>query len=944
MIKPLTKQPATHSALLLKGLLVPLLLISGCAAVKDDNTLSSLEQTSLPIKDEQVTGSLEKAMENYREYLQQAPASKKTPEAMRRLANLEVDKNYHISGLEAPPESGARAAIKYYTNLLSSYPMYDHNDRVLYQLSRAYNEVGELKNAAAALEKLATSHPDFERIDEVKFRLGEYYFSNKEYEKAGRAYSDVIVIGKNNTYYEVTLNKLGWSYFKQDRYKQALTHFITLLDHLVDKGYFPGNAGSQSDNKQLADTFHAISLSFSYLGGVNAITTYLNETGQKIYDTELYKHLAEYYLSRKRYSDAANTYQAHIDLYPSSETSPYLSKRIIEIYQLGEFTNLAIAARKRFSADFDPRADYWKKSDPDDHPLILEFLKSNIHTLASYYHARYKKLRTQKDRHDSYTQAIHWYREYYYLFPLDEHAPAMGKLLAELFLENRDYRSAALEFERTAYNYPTSEIASESGYAAIFAYRENLKSVTTSEHSPALEEVTRSSHRFVDNFPGHVEASAVLTAAANDLLTLKNYSSAANAARRVVTDYPNADKTQLRAARMVMADTSFESGHYEEAEKHYSWVLAMTDISDKKRPALIENLAASIYKQGEQARTRSNHDIAAEHFLRISTVAPTASVRISAQYDAAAALVTAENWPRAASVLEDFLKHNPTHKLADVTSRNLAVIYRKNEELLKSAAEFERIGKNNNINAIRRDALLQAADLYWQANNVIASLRVYERYVRLFPTPVEDAIESYQQIADIYKSTNDRTRHHEYLNKVISADKNAGNEKTNRTRYLAAQALLVLAETELSNFDKVKLSKPFKRNLDLKKKRMASAIKMFTRLLDYQVDEVTTAATFYIAEIYLQFSHALVNSERPSGLNELELEQYELALEEQVYLFEEKAINVHEKNTELLDAGIYDPWIVKSIDRLTELFPARYAKQEQNSGFLINLFAQDDRT
>ena len=38
-----------------------------------------------------------------------------------------------------------------------------------------------------------------------------------------------------------------------------------------------------------------------------------------------------------------------------------------------------------------------------------------------------------------------------------------------------------------------------------------------------------------------------------------------------------------------------------------------------------------------------------------------------------------------------------------------------------------------------------------------------------------------------------------------------------------------------------------------------------------------------------------MNSERPSNLNELELEQYELALEEQIYPFEEKAIKVHEK-------------------------------------------------
>lgn len=925
-------------------LVILLLFVTGCAAVKDENTLSSLEQSNIPIKDEKVSGSLEKAMKSYREYLQETPASKMTPEAMRRLANLEVEKSYHIPGLESPSEPGAKAAIKHYTKLLATYPMYDHIDHVLYQLSRAYGEVGESKQAAATLQKLATNYPEFERIAEVNFRLGEYYFSIKKYKQAAQAYNAVLDLGKDTLYYESALNKQGWTYFKQDRYKQALRLFMTLLDHTIAEGSIPGKTGDTYSNKLTVDTFRAISLCFSYLGGVNAITAYSKENGHKPYDTELYKHLGEYYLSRKRYSDAANTYKTYIGVYPSSETSPYYATRIVEIYQQGGFTKLAIAARKEFASTYDPRADYWKRLNPDDHLVILEFQKNNIHTLASHYHARYKKSRNQKTRHDNYTQAIHWYREYYYLFPLDALTPSMGKLLAELFLENGDYRSAALEFERTAYNYPEADIAAESGYAAIFAYRENLKSGAASEYSPALEEVARSSRRFVKNFPQHAEASAVLTATAKDLLSLKNYSAAANAARRVITEYPDSDKTQIRTARIVLADASFESGQYTDAEKHYSQVLAMTGKNNKERTALTENLAASIYKQGEQARATGNHDMAAKHFLRIAAVAPTASVRVSAQYDAAAALVAIENWPQAASVLENFLKNNPKHKLAGVTSRNLAVIYRKNGNLLKSAAEFERIDKNESNDAIRRDALLQAAELYQQANNTSAALRVYKRYIQLFPTPVEDFIESYQHIAEIYKSKNDRRKHHDYLGKVISADKNASSERTDRTRYLAAQALLVLAETGLNNFKKVKLTKPFKKNLDLKKKRMTYAIELFTRLLDYQVDEVTTAATFYIAEIYLQFSHALVNSERPGGLSDLELEQYELALEEQVYLFEEKAINVHEKNTELLDAGIYDPWIVKSINRLTELFPARYAKQEQNSGYMKSMFAVDDRT
>src|SRR5207253_3993455 len=50
--------------------------------------------------------------------------------------------------------------------------------------------------------------------------------------------------------------------------------------------------------------------------------------------------------------------------------------------------------------------------------------------------------------------------------------------------------------------------------------------------------------------------------------------------------------------------------------------------------------------------------------------------------------------------------------------------------------------------------------------------------------------------------------------------------------------------------------------------------------------------------------------------------------------FEEKANKVHEKNMELLHAGVFNSWTEKSLSRLTELMPGRYAKHETSSGFL----------
>jgi hypothetical protein len=104
--------------------------------------------------------------------------------------------------------------------------------------------------------------------------------------------------------------------------------------------------------------------------------------------------------------------------------------------------------------------------------------------------------------------------------------------------------------------------------------------------------------------------------------------------------------------------------------------------------------------------------------------------------------------------------------------------------------------------------------------------------------------------------------------------------------------------------------------------------------VDYEIGEITAAATFYLAEIYAHFSKALTASERPEGLSPAEREQYELAIEEQAYPFEEKAIQVHESNLKLISRGIYNAWIEKSLQKLAESVPARFARPEEASGII----------
>ena len=112
---------------------------------------------------------------------------------------------------------------------------------------------------------------------------------------------------------------------------------------------------------------------------------------------------------------------------------------------------------------------------------------------------------------------------------------------------------------------------------------------------------------------------------------------------------------------------------------------------------------------------------------------------------------------------------------------------------------------------------------------------------------------------------------------------------------------------------------------------MDGSVEAFERLVAYEIGEVTAAATYYLAEIYFEFSRSLMASERPPGMADAELAEYELAIEEEAFPFEEKAIAMHEKNIELVRAGVLNAWTDKSLARLAELMPGRYAKDEMSA-------------
>jgi tetratricopeptide (TPR) repeat protein len=920
-----------------------------CATTSENGTLSELQQVRPDVKDVYLEDSLERAAQSYRRYLEETSESARTPEAMRRLADLQVEQAYGVLGSgeivemaapdaaseietiatasSAPKHSeateseleferratqrealltadvdrdtelfgeqgepipaGPREAIETYKKILETYPNYERNDKVLYQMSRAYDEIGQPDEAMEVMDRLVVRYPYSKYVDEVQFRRGEYFFIRKQYLDAEDAYGSIVKMGSTSAYYELALYKQGWSLYKQEFYEEALHNYVALLDYRNSIGYDFDQNFEENDEHRIADTFRVISLSFSNLGDPEVVNEYFAASGHRTYADKIYGNLGEFYFDKLRYDDATSVYKSFIALNPFHSVSPHFGMRIIEIYGEAGFPLLVVESKREFATTYALDAEYWQHFDVQESPDVIAFLKTNLTDLAGHYHALYQDENLVDDQGGNFSEAQRWYRQLLASFPTDPETPQVNYQLADLLLENEDFDEAAREYERTAYDYADHEKASAAGYAAVYAYRKSLEVATGARQREVKMLTAESSLRFADTFVSHEQAPMVLAAAADDLYEMKDFALAIESAHKLIDRYPGTEEALLRSAWAVVAHSSIDITEYQDAEHAYTNVLALTPPDDESRAAIIDGLAASIYKQAEQANLLEDYRAAANHFLRIKDVAPTSNIRAAAEYDAAAALMKLQDWEMSARVLEDFRVDNPDHELNADATKQLAFVYHENGQVERAAREHERISLEATDPELKREALLTAGELYDKVDAVEDAIRVYEIYVADYPLPMDIAMETRSRLAEIFKLRLDYNRYYEELGDIVAADGEAGIERTDRSRYLASKAALVLAERTYERFADLQLTQPFEESLSEKQNRMDVATAAFEALVSYEVADVTSAATYYIARIYLDFSVALLESERPAGLSEAEKVDYEMVLEEEAFPFEE---------------------------------------------------------
>ncbi len=895
-----------------------------------------------------VPASAPRAMENYRRFLElQNTDPLLRAEALRRLGdlNLEAGELERMQNEVTAIDLAGAEAISLYSTLLKAYPNYPRNDQVLYQLARAYETTGQTGKALATLDEVVQRYPATPHRDEIQFRRGEMLFSAKRYADAEAAYAAALKFGAKSAFYEQSLYKHGWSLFKQSRNEESLASFGGVLDTML---LAPGSRDterrfddlSRADRELVDDTLRVMAITFSYLDGAGSLDAFVAHKGTPPYSHLLYARLGDLYVDKQRYQDAATTYRAFVNRDPNNEYAPGLSMQAIEAYKKGGFTDLVLDGKREFVERYRFGGPFWTERDRAKYAKVTAELKANLKDVAQYYHA---SAQTSKKIGD-YQQAARWYRDYLQSFPDDPESAGTNYLLAETLFESRQYLEAADEYQRTAYNYPKNAQSAAAGYAGLVAWQRHEEGMPVAEKAAVHKQAVDAGVKFASTFPEHPDSAGVLTRAAEDIFAARDLPRAITVSEALLARQPQVDVARQRIGWTIIGQANYDLLFFDKAEAAFVNARTLTPVGDPQRADLTERLAASVYKQAEAKRAAGDALGAVDAFLRVATVAPDSKIRSTATYDAAATLVTLQEWDRAIPVLESFRRDFPQDKLQPEVTRSLAVAYSATGRAGLAATEFERIAASPTEDpAVRREATMQAADLYEKAGNAEQAVAMLEKFVIGYPTPVPEAVEVRQRLAEAAAKRGDTNREQYWQREIIRSDATAGAARTDRTRFLAAHAQLALAAPARDAFRGVRLVTPLKKSLATKRQSLETALAAYKAAADYKVADVATQATFEMAELYRTLARDLMESERPKNLQGDALEQYSLLLEEQAFPFEEQAIAVHEANAARAKEGVYNDGVKASYAALAQLNPGRYGKTELPLDVVAGLTALEPR-
>ena len=863
------------------------------------NTLSDFTiQEETISKNKSIEVDSTKAEKAYKEYLsQETTKTDDRKRALQRLAEIKLDMK--VSDPSQYVVKGDSTSISLFKRRLREFPNDKNNDLIMYQLANAYAISGDEDNKVKILERLVDSYQGSKYFVESMFRLGESYLSKGLFIDAELALTSVIIEDRTNKYKNNALFKRAWAKYKQLRYSEAITDYNELL-----KLYPGGRSSNRSDQEFLKNIYRVYSACIAYIG----IDDSLGDLSVKVSDNQtryhIYHNLAKFLIKQERHLDATRVYLTFID----TENTKYRNEVLIALSEVWkEYPGKEYSMDQLLSLEnqFGLSANKFTLSDESKNKMA-----ENLVYVSEYYHSLSQKKSKQRKEYslkalDAYNLLISSYNH--------KNTAQHMFLYAELLQEQKQASKALVYYEKSVMLEKDQGKKSRSAFALL-----SLTNQLFFKQSITKQQYLEFNDKYLKNI-NKKHSYELLLAFSEYLYNEKQFEEAISYIEE------NSNKLQGRNTdklKFILASSYFEIGEFVSSENTYKKISNMKKFTD-----INKRLALAIFKQAEKLRDKYLYEASIAKFDQIATLKLDRKTELRAQIDVSSIYMLLSDWDNAIQRLIKLRDKYPNSQFDKDITHKLSVAYLNNNQDKYAALEFEKIYEFTKDLKLKRTAIWQAAELYETGGDRWRSVKAYKKYIKQFKQPSSLYVEAMNKLSDLYTDLKLSDKRNYWLTQIIKYVRSS-KESSDRMKYLASKATMIKARDYYASFKRVKLTVPLKVSLTKKKKVLKNTVSSLKKVNQYKMYDHVSESIFWMAETYYDFSKSLMSSERPKNLSELELEQYDVLLEDQAIPFEDQAIRYYLQNLQALKQGRYGKWVAKSIDRLSTIYPSKYRRKE----------------
>ncbi len=878
-------------------------------------------------------------------------------DALNRINNLRAKYELETKKLSIDPLKQSQVVLDSYDKIIDSGDFYQRMDELIYQTAKALQFVGNTEESIKRLKMLVALYPRSLLVDESMFRMAEGYFEIGDYDSAAAQYQKILTFSQTDFFHLKAKYKLAWSLFRIDRLddsgKQAV-HVLQSFPELKNALNFEAVSADKQD--LVEDNLRLLSILSSKQEGTDTLESIQKLVGHSDYAYLLYDSLFRFYLIQDRFQDAARVAHAYTENYISDFNAYQMALNEIKTYKVGKFEIQEWKAKEYLVAQFGMHTDYWNSLNAEQQlvvrPILVEYLVELSHLyyvrMQTAYEQQHTLASTSKSAaKDIMPTASSSYRAFakqaadYYLTLVETRGDNRMNggslyLAAEALYKSGDYKKSIQVYERAAYEQPGHADAVNAGYAAILTYTDLEKSYRPEMHAVTSELHHKSRRdsieRFAKYFPGAKQTPALLNGLANEYYAENNYAMAESISKEVLSK-PLAGAEILYGSGLINAHSNFELERYKEAEVGYERLLGFNKAKDKS--VLSERLAASIYKQAE---SEPMIGLSAELYLKVVDKVPDSSIAPQALYDASSQFLQVNKWRQAIAALSVFQQRFPKHALYNDASDKLVFAYLENKEPISAAEKLVEVSNTSPDKAKASNALYKAAEIYQENDFHNLAIPLLGNFIERYANQFDLAIEAHNTHINYYDSLKDESEKINWQKKLVSYEASNSKLRTARSSSLASNAAFELTYQDLEKFESIRLTLPLKKSLESKKAALKNIVSKLESLSTYQDSVIMSAATFQIASIYRTLARDILNSERPASLSELQLEQYNILLEEQAYPFEEQAMDIYKINIDKVAQGHYDKWIERTFEVMAQMNPTEFERKLKVTPYAETMF------